>query len=187
MAIKNIWSLNVDEVLVADKIKNIFSKNAWEVFFPLNAQLKDIDLILFNLKRGKARTLQIKGSRTYTPRRSERERYGDGSGAWFILSKKSIFNPDNKIDYYIFVLHSFLDGELKKKIEVNYLIMPSKKFKRMVSKKTKRKGDKYHFAIWIDPKGKRAFDLNDSKSGSRLLRPSLRSLRMASGSFTRRL
>ena len=161
MGIKNIWSLNIDELLVADKLKRVFKKKDHEVFFPLNSQLKDIDLILINLKKGKSINFQVKGSRTYKPQKSETAKFGKGSAAWFTLKEKSIFKPTNKMDYYVFVLHSLIDGESKKEIKINYLIIPEKEFKKKVLKKIKRKGDKYHFFIWIDVDGKRSFDFNN--------------------------
>ncbi|MCK5624774.1 hypothetical protein KAI04_02950 [Candidatus Pacearchaeota archaeon] len=164
MGLKNIWSLNIDELLVTDKLKQKLDKKEYEVFFPLNSQLKDIDLVLFNLKNCKSKTIQVKGSRTYTPSKSEREKFGEGSSAWISMQKKSIFNTQNKIDFFIFVLHSFEDGDLKKQIKINYLIIPIKDFKKIVSKKVIRKGEKYHFFIWIDDKGKRAFEFNNKGS-----------------------
>lgn len=49
---KNVWSLNADEVVVAGTLQNYLSKD-WEVFMPLNAQLKDIDLIAADLTNRK--------------------------------------------------------------------------------------------------------------------------------------
>lgn len=102
MGIRNLWSLNVDELLVADQLKENFKKSDYDVFFPLNSQMKDIDLVIMNVKSAKARTIQVKGSRTYAPQKSEIERFGEGSGAWFKIGTDSIFNPSNKVDYYIF-------------------------------------------------------------------------------------
>ncbi|MBI5804171.1 hypothetical protein HY450_02915 [Candidatus Pacearchaeota archaeon] len=161
MGVKNLWSLNIDELLVADKLKHIFNKEDYEVFFPLNSQLKNIDLILLNLKKNKYRTIQVKGSRTYNPTSKEIEEFGNGSGAWINLTKKSVFEPSNKIDFYIFVLHSLEDGMSKKEIRINYLIIPYKDFKKIVSKKQLRRNGTYHFFIWIDDKGKRSFDFNN--------------------------
>lgn len=161
MGIKNLWSLNVDELLVSDKLKNHFKKSDYEVFFPLNAQMKDLDLILLNLKNNKAKTIQVKGSRTFEPRKSQVEKYGNGSAAWFKISRNSVFNPTNKVDYYVFVLHSFVDGSIKKEIKMDYLILPIKEFHKFCDKKTVRKGNVYHFFIWIDTKGKRSFDFNN--------------------------
>jgi len=161
MGIKNFWSLNVDEALVADRLKDELKK--WEVFFPLNAQLQDIDLLAVNLKNNKTTSIQVKGSRTYEPRKSEVEKYGNGGAAWFKLSKKAVFKPKNKIDYYVLVLHNFLDTPTRKKLNIDYLIIPNATFQKVCSKKVTRKGGYYHFFIWIDSKGKRSFDFRGNK------------------------
>ena len=160
---KNLWSLNIDELLVASRLKEKFSKSKYEVFFPLNSQMKDIDLILVSLKSYKTVRIQVKGSRTYSPRKSETQKWGEGSAAWFTITKKSIFNLKSGVSYYIFVLHSIYNGDIKKDIRINYLIIPVKEFRTFCQKKTIRKGEKYHFFIWIDPNGNRAFDFNNRK------------------------
>jgi len=169
MGVRNLWTLNIDELLVADKLKSNFSKKEYEIFFPLNSQLKDIDLIFINLKKNKYKSIQVKGSRTYNPKPKEREAFGNGSGAWINLTKKSIFEPSNKVDFYIFVLHSMEDGEQKKQIKINYLIIPQKDFKKIILKKQLRRNGTYHFFIWIDDKGKRSFDFNNIKRKQILL------------------
>ena len=161
MSIKNLWSLNVDELLVADRLKEHFSKKEYEVFFPLNSQMKDIDLVLLNLKNNKIKSIQVKGSRTYPPSKAERNRYGKGSAAFFRISENSIFKPQNKVDYYVLVLHSFQDGQIKKEIIINYLIIPIKNFKNICLNKQLRNDGFYYFFAWIDPKDKRAFDFNN--------------------------
>lgn len=161
---KNLWSLTVDEALAADEIKNRFKKTDYEIFFPVNTQMKDIDLIMLDLKRNKVKSIQVKGSRTYPPRKSQIEQYGNGSAAWITIGKSSIFEPSNRVDWFVFVLHSFVDGEERKEIVVDYLIVPAEDLRKIASGKKIRKGDKYHFFIWVDSKGRRAFDYNDSKS-----------------------
>lgn len=161
MSVRNFWSLNVDELLVADKIMAIKDKRH-QIFFPLNSTLADIDLVLVNLDSYKTVSIQVKGSRTYEPRKSETKRYGSGGATWFLLSKDKIIKPSNKVDYYIFVLHSFLDGELKKEIQVNFMIVPIEDLKRICEKKkTRSKDSRYDFFIWIDPCEKRAFDIEN--------------------------
>ncbi len=160
MGIKNLWTLNVDELLVTDKLKSYFNKKQYEIFLPVNSQMRNIDLIFYNIKKHKIITIQVKGSRTYNPRNSEIERWGKGSAAWFALDYEVIYNPHNKVDFFIFVLHSMLDGKLKKEIEINYLIIPSDDLKKIVSKKSKQR-KKCHFLIWIDPEGKRSFDFRN--------------------------
>lgn len=163
MGIKNIWTLNVDELLVSDQLKHYFKKTAHEVCFPLNAQMKDVDLILLDLKTNKVKTIQVKGSRTYEPRLSEVKRYGAGSAAWIRIERDSIFHPSNKVDCYIFVLHNLIDGPVKKEIKIDYLIMSTAEFHKYCNKKIARKGNFYHFIIWVDSKGKRCFDFREDK------------------------
>lgn len=161
MAVKNLWSLTVDEALVVDRVKSVFKKEDCEIFLPANAQLKDIDLLFYDLKKWKAKTIQVKGSRTYDPKKAEKDRFGNGSAAWFVIHEKSIFSQKNWVDFFVFVLHSFSDGENKKEIKIDYLIIPNKELKRITSQKKKRRGNKYHFFIWIDTKGKRSFEFNN--------------------------
>jgi len=163
MGINNLWSLTVDEALLADKLKTVLGKTQYEVFFPVNKQLKHMDLILLNLKKIKPIRMQVKGSRTYEPQGSGKQRYGEGSAAWIVIPKKTIQESVNKVDFYIFVLHSLVDGVHKKQIEINYLVLPTKDLLKIVSKKTTRKPGDYHFTIWIDGKGRRAFDVNNGK------------------------
>ena len=63
MGIKNLWSLNVDEAILSEKIGKELGKE-YQIFFPVNSQLKDIDLIIYNLKTQKTKSIQVKGSRT---------------------------------------------------------------------------------------------------------------------------
>jgi hypothetical protein len=62
---KNFWSLNTDEAVVSTLIRDFFDKNNVEVFMPLNAQMKDIDLILINMESQKVISLQVKGSKGF--------------------------------------------------------------------------------------------------------------------------
>jgi hypothetical protein len=162
MGIKNIWSLNIDEALVADKLKQYVNKKDFEVFFPVNSQLKDVDLLLVNLKNDSAISIQVKGSRTYEPNSSERKKFGYGSSAWFCLSKKSVFQATNKQDYYIFVLHNIIDGGMKKEIKIDYLIIPKADLYKICSLKQVNRKDDYNFFIWIDERGGRAFDFHEN-------------------------
>lgn len=162
MSMKNLWTMNIDETLVADKLKGVFSKSDYEVFMPLNTQMKDIDLLLVRLNKYKAYGIQVKGSRTYEPKISETKKYGYGSAAWFTIAKTSIVNTQNKVSCFVFVLHSFGDTENKKIININYLIIPINDLIKITEKKQMRKGDLYHFFIWVDSKDNRAFDFNNA-------------------------
>ena len=97
MSMKNLWTMNIDETLVADRLKTVFSKKDYEVFMPLNSQMKDIDLLLVKLDKYKVHSIQVKGSRTYEPSVSETKKYGNGSAAWFRIAKNSIVDVQNKV------------------------------------------------------------------------------------------
>ena len=106
MVIRNLWSLNVDEAITAEKIKSKLGKE-YEVFFPINSQLKDIDLLIQNPKTGKSKSVQVKGSRTYTPHESTMMKqlgWGyDVRTSWNQVKDASIFSPTNKIDFFFVI------------------------------------------------------------------------------------
>lgn len=164
MGIKNFWSLNVDEALVADKLQRELKKKNYDVFFPLNSQLKDIDLIVSNLKTRKSYFIQVKGSRTYEPQKREVLLYGDGRSSWFSIKYDSIFNTKNPVDYFIFIIHLEEKKSTKRDITLNYLVIPTKDLKKILtrSKKSTRVGKKFDFAFWINPEQKKVFDIRSS-------------------------
>ena len=102
MTIKNFWSLNVDEAIVADKLRTEFGKG-YEVFFPVNSQLKDIDLIMYNLKTQKSISIQVKASKTHHDKKGTRK-FGRPN-TWSVLKTSSIFKTTNKIDFIVFVIY----------------------------------------------------------------------------------
>lgn len=65
-AYKNFWSLNTDEAVVTGILRDGLEKDI-EVFMPINAQMKDLDLMLFNVKNKKSISIQVKVSRAYEP------------------------------------------------------------------------------------------------------------------------
>ena len=146
MAIKNFWSLNVDEAIVVDRIKEELGKN-YEVFFPGNPRLKDIDLVVFDLKNGNAKTVQVKGSRSYLWDINEQR-------SWHIVPKDSIFKPKNKVDFFIFIWHVVYETKKERSVKQAYLVIPINDFKRKLKAKPMRHNKTYHFAFWTDFKNK---------------------------------
>lgn len=139
VSIKNYWSLNVDEIVVATQLKTIFKKKDYEVFFPLNAQSEGIDLILFNKKTRNAVTIQVKGSKPYGPPDFEVNQHGsEGNSAWFskVIPTKTAKRINLKnIDFFILVA-SYCESECKKegdsrKSKQDYLIIPTNKVKNI--------------------------------------------------------
>jgi len=154
MAIKNLWSLQIDEAIVANEIKERLKKDC-EVFSPINSQLRDIDLLVYNPKTGKTKSVQVKGSRSFDWDVNEQR-------SWHIVKRDSIFKPKNKVDFFIFVWHIVHETKTKRSMKQAYLVIPINDFKKKLKKKTLRKDKTYHFSFWTDLKNK-ASDGNNSK------------------------
>ena len=158
MAIKNFWSLSIDEAIAAEEIKRRLGKG-YEIFFPVNSQLKDIDLIIFNLQSGRATTVQVKGSRSH-------ENKGD-QYAWIVVKERSIFDTTNKTDFFIFVWHVETHNQGKRNIEQAYIVIPISELKKICkTEKVKRRTGYYHFYFWTDLK-KRACDYPTEKNAKK--------------------
>ena len=159
---KNFWSLNPDEAVVTGILRNFFKKEVG-VFMPLDAQFKNIDLILINLKNRKSATLQVKGSRAYEPKKSETKRFGYGSAGWFYLKEETIMKCG--ADYFIFLVYVLRDDPEKgrRHTEPHIIIIGTKELQKIVSNKNLL-GGRYSFFIWINPKEKQAFDFREEKS-----------------------
>ncbi len=147
MVIKNLWSLQIDEAIVAEEIKDWVNYNEkpprYEIFFPTNSQLKDIDLILYDLKKGTSKSIQIKGSRSFN--------WKEGKGrSWHQVTHNSIFNPRNKVDFFIFVWHVLYHKGRKRHIRHAFLVIPTSDFKKILKKKKVRNTGEYHFGFWTD-------------------------------------
>jgi hypothetical protein len=183
-AYKNFWSLNTDEAVVAGILRYETGKDI-EVFMPLNAQMKGIDLVLINQKNKKIVSVQVKGSRAYDPNKSQIKKYGEGSAGWFYFSKDVI---DKAIaDYFIFLVY-VIDVSLKegrRVITPHTITIPTKKLKELVNKNKKLSKNRYNFFLWVNPKEKIVFDFRQKdkiyhfsdfldKSGFELLRNKLK-------------
>jgi hypothetical protein len=163
IAYRNFWSLNTDEAVVTGILRNYTPKNV-EVFMPINAQMKDVDLILMNMKNKKTISIQVKGSRAYEPGKSGTEKYGSGSAGWFHFKKDVVMK--STADYFIFLVYVL--EEIKKtgrrSIVPHTITIPTKDLKSFCKKyKRPGKGDKYNFFLWINPVKKEAFDFRNEK------------------------
>jgi len=169
-AYKNFWSLNTDEAVVTGILRDGIGKSL-EVFMPLNAQMKDVDLVCMNLNNKKALTIQVKGSKAYEPEK-ERKRVGikvkkiggntsDGSSGWFFLKGKNVIN--STADYHIFLVYVIVRQRNigRRTIEPHTIIMSTNELRSYVKEYKKLHGDRYSFYFWINPKKKIAFDWRD--------------------------
>lgn len=149
MTVRNFWSLQVDEAMVADKIKSI---KELEVFFPINSQLGDIDLIVYNMKKHKAATVQVKSSKSW---KSGGYEY---SGQRVPISK---IDP-KRVDYFVFACYFSSITKDQRTIKPRYVVIKTSKLLEIISKtKVVKKGTcKFSFNLY---KGKIA-DFWDLKS-----------------------
>lgn len=162
-AYKNFWSLNTDEAIVAGILRSETDKNI-EVLMPLNAQMKDVDLVLINIKNKKTLTIQVKGSRAFEPTKNESRKYISGSAGWFFFHRDVIHK--STADYFIFLIYVLeqKDKEGRRYIKPHAIIIPTYKLKKMAKKyKKSGKTNSYNFLLWVDPDRKIAFDFRDKK------------------------
>lgn len=159
-AYKNFWSLNTDEAVVAGILRD---ETKYEVLMPLNAQMKDVDLFLFDVKKKKYYTVQVKGSRAYEPKKSEVEKYGAGSAGWFYFPKDVI--ERSSADYFVFLIYIIEESEKtgRRHFRPHTITIPTKILKKLVLKFKILLGENmYSFFFWINPDTKKAFDFRDT-------------------------
>lgn len=160
-AYKNFWSLNTDEAVSAGILRDETDKNI-EVLLPLNAQMKDIDLILINVENKKNLSIQVKGSRAYEPTKKETEKFGDGSCGWFFFSKDII--ERSTADYFIFLVYVIEQNPRtgRRTLSPHTITIPTHKIKELSKNNKSTHGNNmYCFYFWINPKEKKAFDFRD--------------------------
>ncbi len=161
IAYRNIWSLSVDEAVVVGIIRNVLCKHKRiEVFMPMNAQLKDIDLIVINLKNKKVTTIQVKGSKAHQPKSNEVKKRKGGSG-WFFFKKNTITKAT--ADYFIFLVYVFeeLSGKRRKSLEPHLITIPTEGLKKLCRQHHKIHGKSLNFYFWINPNEGKAEEWRD--------------------------
>ncbi len=160
-AYKNFWSLNTDEAVVTGILRGSTPKNV-EVLMPLNAQLKDTDLILMNMDTKESLKIQVKGSRAYEPRKNEVVKFGDGSAGWFYLKKDIVHK--STADFFIFLIYVLKEDKHagRRIIAPHTLTIATKELVRFCSKykKVDRAG-KYNFYFWINPLKNKSIEFRD--------------------------
>ncbi len=162
MRIKNFWSLNVDEAVVADKIKEILEKQPYEIFFPVNTRLKNIDLILYNLKTTKSLSIQVKGSITYrgNSKKSSKgmRKYGEPH-SWSRIKSSSIFDTVYHIDFIIFVIYKDELSKANREIRRDFLVIPMDEFRKHT--KQKAVGSKGEYNYYFVVKEKKVLEIRE--------------------------
>lgn len=134
MPLRNLWALEPDEVLVAEKLEN--NIHGCHVYFPTH----DIGIDLLAVRGKKHLGVQVKGSRYYTANRDrplQLERYH----GWHQIKAKKI-GDNSGADFYVFVTHIPKLGKHKvDAFEQKYLVVPAIEIeRRVVAKKAGKKG-----------------------------------------------
>jgi len=160
---KNFWSLNIDEAIVTGILRNARLKDV-EILMPLNAQMKGIDLVVFNTKNMKLKTIQVKGSKGYDLNKSQIKKYGNGSAGWFSFHKDVIHK--STADFFIFLVYVIEDLPKlgRQHIEPHIVTIPTDELTKL-AKKYKRtgKGGRYNFYFLIDPIKKHSIEFRDDE------------------------
>jgi len=131
--VKNFWSLNADEAIVANWLKEKLPKSC-EVFFPVNFQFPYVDLIVYNSENKKTTTIQVKSSQGYEEKNNKKPYWV--SGQRFENHK---INSD-KVDFFIFsCFYPEISKSDSKKTGsrniVNYFVVfPTKKLEKYIKK-----------------------------------------------------
>jgi hypothetical protein len=148
--IKNFWSLNVDEALVANWLKqNKTLGTDYEIFFPINAQLEYVDLIVFNKSNQKTVTIQVKSSQSYLVKDKDGDYWASGHK---FESKK--IDP-KKVDFFIFTCYYPKTSEKDHKsrdITKHFVVFRTDELQEYVKKikrKNNNKTQKIGFAFYI--------------------------------------
>jgi hypothetical protein len=151
--------------VVAGRLRDFFKRDV-EIFAPLNAQLKDVDLVALNLQNRKSVTVQVKGSKAYEPTAAERN-FGDGSAGWFFLSEEGIVS--STADFFVFLVYIIVEYPKlgRRHLEPHFITLHTRKLNELC-RQYKVLHTRYSFYIWIDPQKKVAFDFRDEKAKGRL-------------------
>jgi len=145
----------VDETLVANWLRNKLGQN-YEVFFPINAQLEYVDLIVFNKSNQNTVTIQVKSSQSYREQSKDVKYWTTGH-----QFKVDRIKP-KKVDFFIFTCYypSTIKQNQKSRDFTEYFVVFStdklkkhiKKYKNPKLLKSGRVG--FSFYIWpTDKKG----------------------------------
>jgi|SRR3989304_5796889 len=156
MAMKNVWSLQVDEAIVSEHLKDYFQHNKdqdYDIFFPVNSHLKNIDLIVYNMKTHKTKTVQVKASRSYLDKGFE---YG-----WHRVAVDK-FDSD-MVDFFIFVTYFSEITKEKREIKPVFAVIPTTELLKIIKnyKEIEKNGD-CRFSFYHD--GEHLSDYGSLKS-----------------------
>jgi len=139
MAVKNYWSFEPGETIVAEKLIQKFKD--YDFYFPLKD--KGIDILGVHKKTNKTIKFQVKESRYYA-----KEKH-----SWHEESVKNIDENRERCDFYIFVTYIpsyLLVNQEKPSFKTDFIIVPMKELLRRTKRKTPTKKGKQAFYFSYD-------------------------------------
>jgi len=139
MAVKNYWSFEPGETIVAEQLMKHLPE--YDFYFPL----KDtgVDILGVHKKTNKVLKFQVKESRYY-----EKEEH-----SWHQESVKNLDENKGRCDYYIFVTYipsHLLPRQQKPSFKTDFIIISMSELLKRVSKKTPTKSGKHAFYFRYD-------------------------------------
>lgn len=152
MPIRNMWSLNPGEVLVAEQIRKRISD--CQVYFPLN----DVGIDLLVVRGQRHCGVQVKESRYYRPERPH---------SWHQIHstnlEPSLTSKKQLPDVYVFLTYydnQDQEGMKKPFFKERYLIVPPKFLKdRLDARQESQSNGKYSLYFSFDEKEKRVLEI----------------------------
>jgi hypothetical protein len=144
LPIRNLWSLEPGECIVAEEILNEFKDV--EVFFPVH----DVGVDLLVVKGKKHVGIQVKESRYYIGRTWKSGHVGH---SWQQIKKVKFDRSRGKVDFYVFLTYLPIQGEHKvSSFGYKFLILPSSDLEKRMSAKGPGKRAVYSFHFHFEDK-----------------------------------
>jgi hypothetical protein len=139
MPVRNLWSLEPGECLVAEEIMNRLKDV--EVYFPI----RDVGVDLLVVRGKKHVGIQVKESRYYISRRWKSGHVGH---SWQQLKKIKFEKGKGKIDFYVFLTYLPIEGEHKlSTFGYKFLVVPSNEVEKRLEIKDPGKSHIFSFCF----------------------------------------
>jgi hypothetical protein len=152
MAIKNFWSLEPGEAMVADEMRQKLS--GWEVYFPI----KDVGVDLLaasgiGTSMGKLLTFQVKESKAYE-RRERDITPEDTVTGWFALNAAKTRGAASRVNFHVFVCSRYHFARTKRILTVDYLVVPTKELIRRLDCYHADTGPRWDLYLVVEQNGR---------------------------------
>jgi len=142
MPVRNLWSLEPGECIVAEEILEKLKDVA--VLFPVH----DIGVDLLVVKRNRHVGIQVKESRYYE---GHKWKSGNVGHSWHQIKKAKFLK--GIVDFYVFLTYKLVVGEYKiSRFENKFLIVPSSELGKRMAVKDAGKKSIYSFCFHFQDK-----------------------------------